>query len=107
VSPARDPQERALIARIANAERLAKHPDRSELTAAANAGRIAKFERLADPDGKLPPDKRAQAAHDLMRAHMLRMTLKAKQGREKAARYAKQARDAEAELASLTERAAG
>ena len=46
-------RDRALIARIAAAERWARTPDRSAATEPARRGLRAKFEREADPDGVL------------------------------------------------------
>lgn len=83
--PARSPEERALIARIGAASRLAKTPDTRTLTEKARAARRAQFERQAlEACPGLTGDALARKADDLMRAHMLRMTLKAKQARRKA-----------------------
>ncbi|WP_375502165.1 hypothetical protein [uncultured Jatrophihabitans sp.] len=79
--PARSSDERVLIARIASAERWAREPDRSAATSPARAGLQAKFEREVDPEGALTPDELSRRADHLMRAHMLRMSLKAAQAR--------------------------
>lgn len=91
--PAKTPEERALSARIAAAERWGRTPDRSAATSPARAGLHAKFEREADPGGILTPDERARRVDSLARAHMLRMTLAAKRAR-RLAREAAQAADA-------------
>ena len=101
--PARTPEERALIARIANATRLAKTPDRAELTANARLGLFAKFERTARENAPAAtPDVIARMAQDEMRAHMLRMSLKAAQGRRRAREHTASAEAAEAELRDLS-----
>jgi hypothetical protein len=76
-----DPDERALIARIAAAERWARTGDRTAATANARAALRARFEYQADPDGGLAPDERARRADALQHAHMLRMSLAARKAR--------------------------
>jgi hypothetical protein len=83
--PARTPQERALVAQIAAAERWGRTPDRTAATAAARAGLRAKFAREIDPDGNLDPAELERRVDQLLRAHMLRMSLKAKNARRKRA----------------------
>jgi hypothetical protein len=72
--PSKDPQDRAVIAQIAAAERWGRTNDRSAATAPARAGLRAKFAREADPDGALPPDELEKRVDHLYRAHMLRMS---------------------------------
>jgi hypothetical protein len=67
-------QDRALRARIAAAERWGRTSDRSQATEPARRGLRAKYERMADPDGRLAPDERAILVDHLLRAHMLRMS---------------------------------
>jgi hypothetical protein len=76
------PGDRSLAARAAAATRWGKTPDRAEATAPARAGLRAKFEREVDPDGTLDPVERAYRADQLMRAHMLRMSIAAKKARQ-------------------------
>jgi hypothetical protein len=105
--PARTPEERALVARIANASRLGKTADPADLTVAARKGLHAKFERealAANPN--LTGAELARCVSELHRAHMFRMTLKAAQGRRKAREATAAAEAAEAELASLSDDAA-
>jgi hypothetical protein len=105
--PARTPEDRALIARIANATRLGKTADRADLTAAARKGLHAKFERealAANPN--LSGDDLARCISELHRAHMFRMTLKAAQGRRKAREGLTEAQAAETELGVLASGAA-
>jgi hypothetical protein len=100
--PARTPEERVLIARIGSAYQKAKHPDHAALTANARAGLRARFEREARelaPDAS--PEQIARAADDLQRAHMLRMTLRAKQARRRAREQTALAEATETELAAL------
>lgn len=82
--PARTPEERALIARIANAERLARTDNYADLTASARKGLDAKFERDAIAlNPSLSGSNLKRAATALHRAHMLRMSLKAAQSRRR------------------------
>jgi len=78
---ARSRTDRVLIARIAAAERWGRTSDRSSATVPARRGLRARFEREADPDGTLVPAERVRRADHLMRAHMLRMSRVAAQGR--------------------------
>lgn len=82
--PARDPESRALCARIAAAERWGRTSDRTAATAPARAGLRAKYAREVDPDGTLDPAECERRVDHLIRAHMLRMTLKAKAARRAA-----------------------
>lgn len=77
--------DRVLMARIAAAERWGHTSDRRAATAPARRGLRAKFEREADPHGTLVPAERARRADHLMRAHMLRMSRAAAQGRRRSA----------------------
>ena len=82
------PEERQMRARIAAHTRWAQDPDRTAATSKGRAGLRAKFEREADPDGILPPDELERRVNHLMKAHMLRMSFKAKQARRKRAEAA-------------------
>lgn len=63
--------DRALIARIAAAERWARTADRVAATAPARRGLRARFEREADPEGVLDVAERAPARRrPLRRAHV-------------------------------------
>jgi hypothetical protein len=77
------PEERALRARIAAAERWGRTLDRTAATAPARQGMRSKFEQLADPDGVLPPHERARRADQLQHAHMLRMALASARARRR------------------------
>lgn len=98
---ARTPEERSLVAQIAAAERWGRTPDRNAATTPAREGLRAKFEREADPDGALTPSERARRADSLMRAHMLRMTLAAKQARRRSREYSQAAELTEQQIADL------
>ena len=65
--------DRALIARIAAAERWARTPDRVAATEPARRGLRARFEREADPEGLLDVAERSRRADALFTAHMLRL----------------------------------
>jgi hypothetical protein len=82
--PARTPEDRSLVAKIAAAERWGRTPDRAAATAPARAGVRAKFAREIDPDGTMDPVERERRVDSLQRAHMLRMSLAAKTARRKA-----------------------
>jgi hypothetical protein len=51
--------------------------DGREVTRAATAGQLARFDRLVDPDGTLPPEERARRARAALRSHMASLSLKA------------------------------
>ena len=77
---AKDPATRVRAAQAAALTRwgrLGSADDRFEATKPARAGKMARFEREADPDGRLTPAERARAAEQLQRAHMIRMSLRA------------------------------
>jgi hypothetical protein len=79
--PARNPNDRALVARIAANTRWASEADR---TAATTPGRDAfqkHFETLVDPDGVLSPDERSKRASNARRAHFQRLALRSAQAR--------------------------
>lgn len=69
------PAERKLAAQIAAHESWANTPDRSARTAKARAALMAKFEKQADPEGKLLPAERAKRAEHLRKAHFKRLAL--------------------------------
>lgn len=78
-------RDRAVIARIAAAERWARTPDRVAATEPARRGLRARFEREADPDGILGAAERARRADALMTAHMLRLARASAHARRTAA----------------------
>lgn len=96
--PAKDPEDRSIVAQIAAAERWGRTTDRTAATAPARAGLRAKYARQVDPDGTLDPAEVERRVEQLHRAHMLRMTLAAKTARRKAREFAEVANAAEAEL---------
>ena len=96
---ARTPEDRSLVAQIAAAERWGRTRDRTAATAPARAGLRAKFAREVDPTGALGPAEVERRVEQLMRAHMLRMSLKAKGSRRKAKELTAAAEAAEAVLA--------
>jgi hypothetical protein len=74
-------RDRAVIARIAAAERWGRTADRSAATEPARRGLRAKFEREADPEGALDAAERTRRADALMTAHMLRLARASAQAR--------------------------
>ena len=92
------PEDRSIVAQIAAAERWGRTPDRTAATAPARAGLRAKFAREADPNSILDAAELERRVDCLMRAHMLRMSLKARSARRKARELTEAAEQAEAEL---------
>lgn len=87
--PAREPSERALIARIAAAERWAHTADRSAATDPARRALADRFDREVDPDGILNPTERARRAASAKTAYYTRLALKSAQARRARSRAAK------------------
>jgi glycerol kinase len=79
--------DRRIAAQIAASTKWARttSDERREATAPARRGLFAKFEREADPQGRMTDADRIKAAEHLMRAHMLRLSLarRRKQARQK------------------------
>jgi hypothetical protein len=67
------PAERSLRARLAA---HALHAQGKTSTAAGTAAFLARFERLVDPDGTLPPAERARRAAHARKAYMARLALR-------------------------------
>jgi hypothetical protein len=85
---AMNPGERALRARLGAYVMHARN-DARETTAKARSAFLARFERLADPDGQLPPDERQRRAQQLRSAYFARLALasaKARRARRPAAK---------------------
>ena len=68
----RDPRERALRARVAAFSLHARYDPR-QTTAKARATFASSFERLVDPDRKLPLGERLRRAEAARRAHYARL----------------------------------
>jgi hypothetical protein len=85
---AMNPGERALRARL-GAYAMHARNDARETTAKARAAFLARFERLADPEGRLPPAERERRAQQLRSAYFTRLALasaKARRARRRAAK---------------------
>lgn len=67
-----DPRERSLRARVAAYSLHARYDPR-ETTAKARATFRSSFERLVDPDGKMPPTERIRRAQAARKAHYARL----------------------------------
>lgn len=67
------PAQRSLRARVAAHTSWANTSDRAARTANARQASVARFEKLVDPDGTLPPEERRQRADSAMKAHFSRM----------------------------------
>lgn len=73
--------ERRLRGQLASYESWANTKDRTARTAPGRAANLARFEKLVDPDGIMPPEARAKAAEAAKRAHYTRMALKSAKAR--------------------------
>jgi hypothetical protein len=71
--------------RIGAYTRWSREPDRAGATEAARTAFRSKFEQLVDPEGKLPPDKRAELAEYARKAHFARLGRLSGAARRKAA----------------------
>lgn len=80
-SPALTPNERALRARIAAHSSWAKTTDRTARTAPARRAADERFEKLVDPEGRLPEDLRIQMAQSAKKAHFAALALKSAKAR--------------------------
>lgn len=86
MSPATDPADRALIARIAAHTRWAMTADPLAATAPARKAFNERFERLVDPDGVLTPPERALRAEHARKAYFVRLALRSATARRNRAR---------------------
>lgn len=64
-------------------ESWARTADRSARTLPARMAAWERFEKLVDPEGKLPPDVRAKMAENARKAHFQRMAMRSAQTRRK------------------------
>jgi len=100
--PARTPEERALVARIASAARWDAVKDRREATQPMRDARRAKLAAAITADlGELPPAKLERHVDYRIRQQMLRLSLRSAQSRRRARENLADARAAEAELDSF------
>lgn len=104
VMAAADPSTRVRAAQAAALTRwgkLGSTDARRDATQPARDKLRERFEREADPEGKLTEAERARAAEQLQRAHMIRMSLKAKAARRRAKKDLAEAAEVESELAAM------
>lgn len=73
-------EQRVLRARLAAHAMHARHSGR-EVTAAARAAFLARFEQEVDPDGRLSPEERQRRAEHARRAHFTRLALASSRAR--------------------------
>ena len=101
--PARTPEERALVARIAAAARWDAVKDRVQATQPIRDARRAKLatEIVADL-GELPPAELERHIDYRMRQQMLRLSPRSSQSRRRAGESLAGAQAAEAELEAVT-----
>jgi len=57
--------------------------DAEDLTRAATKAQLARFDRLVDPDGKLPQEERERRAKAALSAHMTRLALRSVEARRR------------------------
>jgi hypothetical protein len=74
--------QRVLIGRLGAYTMLSRH-DPCEVTKAARAAFVSKFERDVDPDGVLPIEERLRRAEMARKAHYTRLALASAQARRK------------------------
>ncbi len=74
-------EQRILQARLGGLTLAAKHDPR-EYVRPAKAAFDARWERLADPEGVLPPEERQRRADALKRAHFVRLALRSSMKRQ-------------------------
>lgn len=77
-----------LRGRVGGFTKASRYPP-GELTRAARAGLLARFEREVDPDRLLPLDERLRRVEAARRAHMARLALFSARKRAKRVRIAK------------------
>jgi hypothetical protein len=70
--PATTPEQRSLVASIAAHSGWAKPGSKERRRAQI----VAQYELLADPDGVMSPEERAEAGQHLLKAQMARVSLK-------------------------------
>lgn len=75
------PAERRLGAQYAAHISWATTENRSRRTLPARLGLLARFERLADPNGELLPAERAKRAESLRKAHYANMARRSARAR--------------------------
>jgi hypothetical protein len=76
--------ERSTRARI-GAFALHAQRDPRETTRAATVAQLGRFDRLVDPEGKLPPEERSRRARAALRSYMSALSLKASQAKRRKA----------------------
>lgn len=81
---ARTHAERVLLGRLGAYTMLSRN-DPHEITKAARAAFVSKFERDVDPDGVLPSEERLRRADMARKAHYIRLALKSAEARRRRA----------------------
>jgi hypothetical protein len=80
---ARDPDDRALIARIAAHTRWSQEVDRTKATEKARQAALDRFEKQVDPDNTLDPVERARRAESARRAYFTELARKSRTARKR------------------------
>lgn len=83
MSVVRTASERKMSSRIGGLMSWANEQDPTGRAQRMQEGLLARFEREADPDGKLDPAERRRRAELLRKAHMTRLALKSAKARRK------------------------
>jgi hypothetical protein len=84
VSTSLTPGQRSLRARVAAHSRWSKQGARERQAQLISEARLARHERLVDPDGTLEPAERRQLAKNSMQAEMARLALRSSRARKQA-----------------------
>lgn len=92
------PEQRAMRAKVAADTRWARTADRSAATSAARDGLDARLRRDYGIPDDLPPDEDAKRMASARKAYFTSLAFKSSRARAKAAEYAREAANAEAEL---------
>jgi hypothetical protein len=80
------PEQRRLKASAAAHAQWSKETDRTQRTAKAREGQMARYRRQVDPEGRLDPEQREKMARSALRAHMTSMALRSSIARSRRAR---------------------
>ena len=80
---ARDPAQRALVARLAAYSRWSRCDDPLAATETSRKSFLDRFDRQVDPENKLPVDERRRRADAALKAHMTRIALRSAQARKR------------------------
>jgi hypothetical protein len=81
VPPSLTPEQRSLRAQVAARSRWSRPGAREAQSRVISEARLARHERLVDPDGSLDPVERRKCAENSLRAEMARLAFRASKAR--------------------------